>query len=127
MICFLSSHFVASKSKAIKLAQERTKGVVTVLGSIRIKEDVDSSTRSLRAGVCWPRIPARALISRDAAIPAVWRQSAAHHGLSAILEDKSLVSGRIQARLHRPLFRRYSNAIVMLRRQSLWLAENYYH
>ena len=35
-----------------------------------------ADARSLRAGVCWPRIPARALISRDAAdtrIPAVRR------------------------------------------------------
>ena len=82
------------------------KGVVTVLGSIGIKEDVDSSTRSVRAGVCRHKTPTPALISHEAAdtmIPAVWRLSAAHHGLSAMPATRTLLACSLHAgaRRHR--------------------------
>ena len=59
--------------------------------------------RLLRAGVCLHRIPACALISRDAGntsmIPAVCRLSAAHHGLSAMPTAHALLAFLLRAGL----------------------------
>ena len=56
---------------------------------------------SLCAGICLPRIPARVLISRDAAdmrIPAV---SGAHHGLLAMPAGRALFACLIYAGIRR--------------------------
>ena len=85
--------------------QFKTVGCGHGIGIIWNQRDVKATPAllacSLGAGVCWHGTPARALISRDAVdtsrIPAVWRLTTAHHGLSAMPAASALLACSVRA------------------------------